>query len=56
MGRNTVDLLEDERLAMEVQKFLCLYKKADPSYKDKRAKINAWKTIEEELGFEEGKF
>ena len=54
MGRSSLNLLEDERVANEVKKYPCLYKKSDPTYKDKRVKINAWRKVEEELGHEEG--
>ena len=39
---------------MKVKNYPCLYKKSDPTYEDKRAKHNAWKKVEEELGHEEG--
>ena len=54
MGRSTLNLLEDERVANEVKNYPCLYKKSDYTYKDKRAKHNAWIKVEEELGHEEG--
>ena len=54
MGRGKVDLLHEEELAEAVRKFPCLYDKRVLSYKDKRAKANACKKIEETLGMEEG--
>ena len=50
------NLQEDERLAVEVEKYLCLYDKADKGYKEKDRKENAWRTIDEELGLEEDKY
>lgn len=54
MGRKVLNMQEDEEVAECVRKFPCLYDKSEPSYKDKRAKQNAWKKVEEELGMEEG--
>ena len=54
MGRKIVNFLEDEEVSNCVKNFPCLYDKADSFYKDKRAKKNAWKRIEEDLGLEEG--
>ena len=54
MERRKIDLLHEEELAEAVRKFPCLYDKRVLSYKDKRAKANAWKKIEETLGMEEG--
>ena len=55
MGRKTINFLEDEEISNCVKKYPCLYDKGDQYYKDKRAKNNAWKKIEEELGMEKGK-
>ena len=55
MGRKTINFLEDEEISNCVKKYPCLYDKGDQCYKDKRAKKNAWKKIEEELGMEKGK-
>ena len=41
---------DDEKLACEVQKFLCLYNKSLKSYKDHLPKKNAWRLIDESLG------
>ena len=54
MGRNAVDLQEDERLAQTIYQFPCLWQKESKAYKDNRAKGNAWKKVEEDLGMEEG--
>ena len=54
MGKQKVNMQEEEELALEVKNFICLYDKRSPSYKDKRAKANAWAKIEKALGFEEG--
>ena len=55
MGRRQVNFEEEESLALEIRKYLCLYDKKCVDYKNKRAKANAWTKIEEELGLEEGK-
>ena len=49
-----VNLQEGEELAEEVRKYPCLYDKASEHYEDKRKVANAWKRIDEQLGFEEG--
>ena len=55
MGKtNRSDLRDDESLAEEVRKYPCLYAKCDPGYKERDRKRNAWKAVEEALGFEEG--
>ena len=55
MGRtDKVNLQEVEELAEEVRKYPCLYGKASEHYKDKRKVANAWKRVDEQLGFEEG--
>lgn len=54
MGRNKLDLQEDENLAEEVRKYPCLYNKSSKDYKSKTAVENAWKQIESDLGLEEG--
>ena len=55
MGKQKVNLQEDEDLAIEVKKFVCLYDKTSTIYKDKHAKANAVTKVEESLGLEEGK-
>ena len=54
MGRQTINIQEED-LALEVKTFLCLYDKRCVLYKDKRAKANAWRKVEESLGLEDGK-
>ena len=55
MGRtNKVDLKEDEDLAEAVKKYPCIYDKADQGYREKDRVANAWRAIEDELGYEEG--
>ena len=55
MGKtNKCDLEEDECLAEEVRKYPCLYDKSDPGYKERDRKKNAWKAVEEAVGYEEG--
>ena len=55
MGRaEKQNLEEDEILAETVRKFTCLYDKSSPHYKDKRKVANAWRSVTEELGYEEG--
>ena len=56
MGRKTLNFLADEEVTETVRKYPCLYDKADKFYKDKRARRNAWKQIEEDLGMEEGMY
>ena len=47
MGKQKVNMREEEELAIEVRKYVCLYDKSSPTYKDKRAKENAWSRVEE---------
>ena len=54
MGRKSINILEEEGVAEEVRKYPCLYDKTLSEYKDKLAKRNAWKKVEEMLGMEEG--
>lgn len=55
MGRtDKFNLQEDEELAQEVEEYPCLYGKASEHYKDKRKEANAWKHVDEQIGFEEG--
>ena len=49
MGRKVINIGEEEDLANEVKKYLCLYSKNCSAYKDKRAKANAWTKVEETL-------
>ena len=55
MGCQSVDLREDEELAVEVRKYPVLYDKSLPQYKEKIPKANAWRKIEAALGLERGK-
>ena len=55
MPRTVIDIEAEEDLANQVRKYLCLYDKSCAEFKDKRMKENAWRTIDAELGFEEGK-
>jgi len=55
MGRtNKSNVAEDESLALEVYKYPCLYNKSIPEHREKDRISNAWREIDEELGFEEG--
>ena len=44
MGRNKLDLQEDENLAEEVRKYPCLYNKSSKDYKSKTA-VRATKLV-----------
>ena len=44
MGKQKVNMREEEELAIEVRKYVCLYDKSSPTYKDKRAKANRFDT------------
>ena len=52
MGKQAINMQEEEALALEVKKYLCLYDKGCETYKDKRAKANAWAKVEKALGKE----
>ena len=54
MASNKCDIQEDEFLAIEVEKYPCLYNKALKGYKETDRKKNAWRVIDEKLGYEEG--
>ena len=54
MGRQTINIQEEEDLALEVKKFLCLYDKRCVLC-TKTTKANAWRKVEESLGLEDGK-
>ena len=45
----------EEALASVVEKYPCLYNKADPGYKEKDRWQNAWVEIENILGLERGR-
>ena len=55
MGRKSINILEEEGVAEKVRKYPCLYDKTLSEYKDKLAKRNAWKKVEEMLGMDEVK-
>ena len=55
MAVNKCDLSEDERLSIEVGFYPCLYDKRDKGYKERDRRANAWRKVEEILGYEEGK-
>ena len=40
-----LNLLEEEQLAIEVQKYPALYDKSRKEYKDKNVKANAWLAV-----------
>ena len=48
------NLKEEERLTEEIRKFPCLYDKSNEGYKEKDREKNAWREVENPLGFEEG--
>ena len=48
-------LKAEEALASAVEKYPCLYNKADPRYKEKDRRQNTWVEIEHTLGLERGK-
>ena len=50
------NLQEEKQLANEVQKYPCLYDKSNPGHHEKDRVINAWRAVDETLGFEEGTF
>ena len=39
----TVNMIDDEKLAEEVQQYKFIYDKADPGHKEKHCVINAWR-------------
>ena len=56
MGRtNKCDLKEDESSAEKVRKHRCLYDKSCVEYREKDRTPNAWKEVDDDLGYEEGK-
>ena len=44
MGKQKENMREEEELAVEVRKYVCLYHKSSPLYKDKRAKESRFNT------------
>ena len=50
-----INLKAEEALASAVEKYPCLYNKADLGYKEKDRLQNAWVEIENTLGLERGK-
>ena len=51
---NKSDLQRDERLAIEVKKYECLYDKSVPGYKEKDKVANAWREVDKALVLEQG--
>ena len=51
---NKSDLREDEKLAIEVEKYPCLYNKGCKEYKERYRRKNAWVEIENQLGIAQG--
>ena len=51
-----MSLVNDEKLAVEVQKYPCLYDKSLACYKESQPKRNAWKLIDESLEKDLGSF
>ena len=56
MVRPKFSISEDENLALEVQKYPCLYDRSLKEYKEVDRKKNAWTAIDVSLGMEEGLF
>ena len=54
MASHKICLQEDEALAIKVEKYPCLYNKALKVYKENDRRQNAWREIEESLGYEQG--
>ena len=55
MGKtNKSNIVEEESLSVEVQKYPCLFDKSSKGYKERDRKLNAWTKVEENLGLEEG--
>ena len=55
MGKtNKNNIVQEESLSVEVQKYPCLFDKSSKGYKERDRKLNAWKKVEENLGLEEG--
>ena len=51
MGKNNKSNIQEfEILSEEVQKYPCLYDKADMGYKEKDRRANAWRAVDEALG------
>ena len=51
---NKLDLSEDKCLAEVIQRHPCLFDKNDKGYRDMTCVNNAWRSVEQELGYEEG--
>ena len=57
MGKtNKCNRQDDEGLPEELQKYPCLYDNGNNVYKERDRKKNAWRAVEQELGFEEGNY
>ena len=48
------NLKEEKKLVEEIRKLPCLYDKGNEGYKEKDRKKNAWREVENTLGYEEG--
>ena len=46
---------DEERLAIGVQKYPCLYDKAVSAFHNKNQKKNAWEAVAKDIGLETGK-
>ena len=51
---NQSNLQREERVALEVQRFICPYDKSDPGYKERDRTANAWKEVDKALELEQG--
>ena len=54
MGITSRTIEKDEFLSEEVRKYACFYDKSDKGYKERDRVRNAWKAVDESLGYEEG--
>ena len=45
---------DEERLAIRVQKYSCLYDKAVSAFHNKNQKQNAWEAVAKDIGLETG--
>ena len=54
MGKASQSIEEDQRLSEEVRRHTCLYDRSDKDYKVKDRVENAWRAVEQALGYEEG--
>ena len=54
MPKISFNLQEDDRLAIEVQKYKCLYDKTSKGYKERDRVVNAWEAVEDALDMPRG--